>query len=78
MTTLYRNACVYTGVLPLQEAFAVADGRFCFVGSEAEAAQLQADEQVDLGGAFVCAGFCDSHMHLYERFEKARKYLPAR
>lgn len=64
MRTLYRNGLVYTGALPLQEAFLVEDGHFCFVGSNAGAAQLSADRVVDLNGAFVCAGFNDSHMHV--------------
>ena len=64
MTTLYCNARVYTGQLPLQQAFAVREGRFVFVGSDAEAAEMPADERIDLQGAFVCAGFNDSHMHL--------------
>ena len=64
MKTLYHNAVVYTGQLPLQQAFAVEDGRFCFVGSEQDALAFAADATVDLEGCFVCAGFNDSHMHL--------------
>lgn len=64
MKTLYYHAAVYTGQLPLQEAFVEEDGRFTFAGSLEEAAKLPVDKEVDLGGAFVCAGFTDSHMHL--------------
>ena len=64
MKTLYHNGLIYTGQLPLRQAFAVEDGRFCFVGSEQEALALDADSIVDLEGRFVCAGFNDSHMHL--------------
>lgn len=66
MKTIYYNGIVYTGELPLAEAFAVEGDEFCFVGSSEEALSLreEADETVDLGGAFVCAGFNDSHMHL--------------
>jgi len=64
MRTLYYNASVYTGSLPLQEAFAVEDDRFCFAGSLAEAEGLCFDAKVDLGGAFACPGFIDSHMHI--------------
>ena len=66
MKTIYYNAAVYTGDLPLAEAFIVEDGRFSFAGSEKEALALwkPGDNQVDLSGAFVCAGFNDSHMHL--------------
>ena len=66
MRTLYENGRVYTGQLPLTEAFVVEDGRFVFAGG-VEQARLAAgpDAQVvDLEGAFVCAGFNDSHMHL--------------
>ena len=63
---IYYNAKVYTGKLPLEEAFIVENDRFIFVGSSADALAQQQDndEVVDLGGAFVCAGFNDSHMHL--------------
>ena len=62
MRTLYYNASVYTGQLPLQEAFVVEDGRFSYAGSLDNAPRT--DRKVDLGGGFVCAGFIDSHMHL--------------
>ena len=66
MKTIYYNGAVYTGELPLAEAFAVEDGRFLFAGSNEEAVKLAAtgDELVDLRGNFVCSGFNDSHMHL--------------
>lgn len=64
MKTVYYNGAVYTGELPLCQAFAVEDGRFVFAGTNEEAAALAADERIDLCGAFVCAGFNDSHMHL--------------
>ncbi len=63
MRTVYHNARVYTGQLPLQQAFSVEDGRFCFVGSNEDAMKLEG-EKVDFQGAFVCAGFNDSHMHI--------------
>lgn len=66
MKTLYYNAKVYPGSLPLAEAFAVEDGKFLLAGTEEEVFALRAegDEAVDLGGRFVCAAFNDSHMHL--------------
>ena len=64
MRTIYYNASVYTGCLPLQEAFGVDEDHFFFTGSNEEARGLTADRFVDLNGAFVCAGFHDSHMHL--------------
>ena len=66
MRTIFHNALVYTGELPFRQAFAVEDGRFVQVGSEAEllGSAAEGDALVDLGGCFVCAGFNDSHMHL--------------
>ena len=55
MRTLYRNGKVYTGALPLVNAFAVEDGRFVFAGDEGDAPACGGT--VDLQGAFVCAGF---------------------
>ena len=57
---VFYNANVYTGT-GFVRAFAVEDGRFTFVGNEAD---VPVGERIDLGGAFVCAGFNDSHMHL--------------
>ncbi len=64
MKTVYYNACVYTGSLPLLQAFGVEDELFFFAGTNEEALALDADARIDLQGAFVCAGFNDSHMHL--------------
>lgn len=64
MKTIYHNALVYTGQLPLQQAFIVEDGKFSFVGTDEEALSQEADEMIDLNGDFVCVGFIDSHMHL--------------
>ena len=65
MKTLYYNGIVFTGSLPCAEAFVVEKGKFVFVGTTEEATRLHRDgEKVDLGGAFVCPGFNDSHMHL--------------
>ena len=64
MKTAYWNGCVYTGKLPLQQAFLVEDGKFSAVGSNEEVLAQNADNTVDLDGKFVCAGFNDSHMHL--------------
>ena len=66
MRTIYYNGRVYTGQLPLAEAFVVEGDRFTFAGSSADALALRAqgDATVDLEGRFVCAGFNDSHMHL--------------
>ena len=64
MKTAYINGRVYTGDLPLQEAFIVENGKFTAVGSNAEITAQESGQTVDLNGRFVCAGFNDSHMHL--------------
>lgn len=66
MKTIYKNGAVYTGELPLVQAFAVEDGKFIFAGSNADADALTSDDAtvIDLQGKFVCSGFNDSHMHL--------------
>lgn len=64
MQTVYYNALVYTGEDKLHQAFAVEDGIFTWVGSNAQALEIEAAEKNDLQGAFVCPGFIDSHMHL--------------
>ena len=66
MKTAYFNAKVYTGTLPLCEAFTVENGRFGMTGSNDEIllSLSDTDVRIDLKGSFVCAGFNDSHMHL--------------
>ena len=66
MKTIFYGGKVYTGQLPLREAFAVEDYKFIFAGSNEEALKLagEGDTVIDLAGKFVCAGFNDSHMHL--------------
>lgn len=63
---IFYNGVVYTGEDALQQAFLVEDGHFARVGSDAEILAAADPEAVctDLQGAFVCAGFNDSHMHL--------------
>jgi len=74
MKTIYYNGTVYTGSLPLQEAFAVCGDTFTFSGTTKDALALREpdDTVVDLNGAFVCAGFNDSHMHLLSYGETLR------
>lgn len=66
MRTIYINGTVYTGVLPLCQAFAEEDGRFLCAGDTATALTFKtpAARVVDLDNRFVCPGFNDSHMHL--------------
>ena len=66
MKTAYYNAQIYTGEMPLCQAFLVEGDRFLQTGSNKEilAALSPEDRKVDLQGRFVCPGFNDSHMHL--------------
>ena len=61
---IFHNGSVYLGGGEWAEAFVVEDGRFGPVGGNALLESESADEKIDLKGAFVCAGFNDSHMHL--------------
>lgn len=67
---IYYNAVIRTmdPDLPWAEAVAVKDGFFIKVGTDEEVLE-GADsraEKIDLGGAFVCPGFIDSHTHFIE------------
>lgn len=64
MKTAYYNGLIYTGTLPLQQAFLVENDVFTAVGSDPEILAMHADKHIDLHKKFVCAGFNDSHMHL--------------
>ncbi len=66
MKTIYHGGHVFTGALPLVEAFIVEDGKFIGAGTDSEMLALRADGDllVPLNGCFVCPGFNDSHMHL--------------
>ena len=64
MITLFTGGKIYRGGGTFAEAFVVRDGRIIAVGSDE---QMRSDyrwaERQELGGAFVMAGFNDSHMH---------------
>jgi predicted amidohydrolase YtcJ len=68
---IYVNARVWTAddAQPAAAAFAVADGRFIAVGSNADVRALAGPETgiVDLGGRRVVPGFIDTHWHLPAR-----------
>lgn len=64
MRIAYINGQVYTGSLPLQQAFLEEDGKFAAVGSDDTVLSHKADQVINLENKFVCAGFNDSHMHL--------------
>ena len=62
---IIRGARVFTAdsECPQASAFAVKDGRFCYVGDEAGLEGLEG-EVVDLGGKFVTPAIIDSHVHV--------------
>lgn len=66
MKQIFYNGCVYTGSLPLTEAFVVENGKFLFAGTDKDAKGMAEKDDIltDLGGKFVCSGFNDSHMHV--------------
>ena len=66
MKTIYYGGHVFTGALPLEQAFSVEEGMFRCVGSNELVLDTKepGDQLVDLEGQFVCAGFNDSHMHM--------------
>lgn len=67
MTTLYRNARIFTATEPAWAHALVVDGEvLSFVGDEEGARAIAGDvaEVVDLGGALVVPGFVDAHSHL--------------
>lgn len=46
------------------EAVGIENGKIVFVGSDKEAAELEAKERVDLKGRLLLPGFVDSHLHM--------------
>ena len=66
MRIIFYNGTIYTGEMPLQEAFVVENNKFLYAGNWETAKSMATEdaEWVDLEGKFVCSGFNDSHMHL--------------
>src|SRR5215472_7906808 len=64
---IYVNAAVITvdSAKPYAEAFAVTNGRFTAVGSNAEIRRLAGPgiQTIDLKGMTVVPGFNDAHLH---------------
>ena len=56
MKTIYYNGAVYTGTLPLAEAFAVENGRFLFAGTNDAAKALAVLYEVKLVFAVAVHG----------------------
>jgi predicted amidohydrolase YtcJ len=65
--TVYTNGKIYTldQARPWAESFAIKDGEFLVIGSNAEVQEVVgADtEAIDLNGRFVMPGIVDSHTH---------------
>lgn len=66
MRIIFYNGTIYTGEMPLQEAFVVENNKFLYAGNWETAKSMATEDAqwVDLEGKFVCSGFNDSHMHL--------------
>jgi len=55
---------VYSGEIIGGTDIAIADGRFAFVGPNAEHAIGDETELIDAGGRYLVPGLCDGHMHV--------------
>ena len=63
---LIHGGTIYTGVegQPTAEVVIVQDGRIFYVGSAADAPEVEYAEALDLKGAVMFPGFTDGHAHL--------------
>ena len=66
MDKLFYNGNIYSidETNTKYEAIGVADGRITFLGSNEEAAALEAAQRIDLQGKTMLPGFIDSHLHM--------------
>lgn len=66
MDTLFYNAKIDTRDCrsTAAEAIGIADGNIVFIGTKEEGEKLHPKEKIDLKGAYVLPGFCDSHLHM--------------
>ena len=66
MDTVLYNGRIYTMEAEGQwfEAVGIKDNKIVFIGSNEEAAELKADQLIDLCGRTVLPGFNEGHMHL--------------
>ena len=66
MNTLYYNGLIRSmdenGTC--YEAIGITGDKITFLGTNAEAAQLEAEERIDLNGAVLMPSFNEGHMHL--------------
>lgn len=63
MATLLRNGRVYSPWSPTASALLIEGDRVAWLGDEATAATVSADEVIDLAGALVTPAFVDAHCH---------------
>ncbi len=61
---LYRGGRVHSPASPFATAMLVEDGRIAWIGSDAAADALTAEEIVDLDDAVVTPAFVDAHVHV--------------
>ena len=66
MDLLFYNGVIHTmdDEERVVEAVGVTDGKITFVGSNEEAAKLEAKEKIDLEGKLMLPGLIEGHMHL--------------
>ena len=66
MDTLYINGIIRTmdGANTVVDALGISDGIITFLGTNEEALAKTAEAVIDLKGALMLPGFCDTHMHL--------------
>ena len=66
MDRIFYNGKIYA--IDQQNSFytaiGVEKGRIAFLGNDAQAAGIEADEKIDLQGKTVLPGFVDSHLHM--------------
>lgn len=63
MAQLLRNGRIYSSFAREASALLVEDGLIGWLGDDASAETMSADEVVDLAGALVVPGFVDAHVH---------------
>lgn len=66
MDTIFYNAIVHTmdKVDSVYEAVGIEDNKIVFVGSNKEAARLDAKKKIDLKGKLLLPSFSDTHLHV--------------
>jgi predicted amidohydrolase YtcJ len=79
---ILRNGRIYTmnAAMDIAEAIVVQDGKILLVGTNEEASEFTAGQEIDLAGRSVLPGFNDSHIHCvtYAWYENSVKLHKAR